>query len=54
MTPPSPAPDDAIDFFFDPVCPFAWMTSRWVEQFAAQRPLDVQWSLIYLRIVNAD
>lgn len=43
-----------IDFFFDPVCPFAWMTSRWVVQVAGQRPLDVQWRFIALRMVNAD
>jgi len=45
---------DQLDFFFDPVCPFAWVTSRWVEQVAAQRPLDVQWRFIALRMVNAD
>jgi len=43
-----------IDFFFDPVCPFAWMTSRWVDQVAGQRPLDVQWRFIALRMVNAE
>ena len=48
------SPTEQIDFFFDPVCPFAWMTSRWVDQVAAQRPLDVQWRFIALRMVNAD
>lgn len=43
-----------VDFFFDPVCPFAWMTSRWVTQVASQRPLDVQWRFIALRILNED
>jgi hypothetical protein len=43
-----------VDFFFDPVCPFAWMTSRWVEQVAAARQLEVQWRFIALRMVNAD
>ncbi len=46
--------DDHVDFFFDPVCPFAWVTSRWVEQVANQRPLDVQWRFIALRKVNAE
>lgn len=48
------SPTEQIDFFFDPVCPFAWVTSRWVEQVAGQRPLDVQWRFISLRMVNAD
>jgi 2-hydroxychromene-2-carboxylate isomerase len=41
-----------VDFFFDPVCPFAWMTSRWVVQVAGLRGLDVQWRFIALRMVN--
>jgi hypothetical protein len=43
-----------VDFFFDPVCPFAWMTSRWVDQVAGLRHLEVQWRFIALRMVNAD
>src|SRR5688500_7484064 len=42
-----------LHFYFDPVCPFAWMTSKWVRQVAAQRDYDVDWRLISLRIVNA-
>jgi 2-hydroxychromene-2-carboxylate isomerase len=41
-----------IDFFWDPVCPFAWVTSRWVLEVAGQRPFDVRWRPISLRIVN--
>ncbi len=43
-----------IEFFFDPVCPWAWITSRWVTEVAAQRSLDVDWRFIALRILNAD
>jgi 2-hydroxychromene-2-carboxylate isomerase len=43
-----------LHFYFDPVCPFAWMTSKWVRQVAAQRDYDVEWRFISLRIVNAD
>lgn len=40
------------EFFFDPVCPWAWLTSRWVTEVAEQRSLDVEWRFICLRIVN--
>ncbi len=43
-----------ISFWFDPVCPFAWMTSTWVRQVAAQRGDDVEWRFISLRQLNAD
>ena len=29
--------DADINFYFDPLCPFAWLTSKWVRQVAAQR-----------------
>lgn len=43
-----------LEFFFDPICPFAWVTSRWVVDVAAQRDLDVTWRFICLAIVNED
>lgn len=43
-----------IEFFFDPVCPFAWITSRWVEKVQAQRDYSVDWRFIPLRILNKD
>lgn len=51
-----PARDDAydIEFFWDPVCPFAWLTSRWVEEVAAQKNLKVDWRFISLRLINKD
>ncbi len=42
-----------LNFYFDPVCPFAWMTSKWVRLVAAQRGLAVDWRFISLRMVNA-
>ena len=41
-------------FWFDPVCPFAWMTSRWVRMVAEQRDYSVDWRFISLRLLNAD
>lgn len=43
-----------LNFYFDPVCPFAWMTSKWVRMVAEQRDYDVDWRFISLRIINAD
>lgn len=40
------------ELFFDPVCPWAWLTSRWVTEVAEHRDLDVEWRFICLRIVN--
>jgi 2-hydroxychromene-2-carboxylate isomerase len=41
-----------IEFYWDPICPFAWVTSRWVEKVVAQRPMTVDWRFISLRILN--
>ena len=43
-----------LSFYFDPVCPFAWMTSKWVRMVAAQREYSVDWRFISLRILNAN
>ena len=43
-----------LDFFFDPVCPFAWLTSRWVTEVQQQRNYDVNWRFISLRWINRD
>ena len=46
--------DADINFYFDPVCPFAWMTSKWVRLVMAQREYAVDWRFISLRLVNSD
>ena len=43
-----------LDFYFDPVCPFAWMTSKWVRLVAEDRGMEVGWRFISLRLLNAD
>jgi hypothetical protein len=45
--------DYDLHFYFDPVCPFAWMTSKWVRMVAAERDYRVDWRFISLRILNA-
>jgi len=42
-----------LHFYFDPVCPFAWLTSKWVRVVAAQRDYSVDWRFISLRILNS-
>ena len=44
---------EQLHFYFDPVCPFAWLTSKWVRMVAAQRDYAVDWRFISLRIINA-
>lgn len=41
-----------LEFFFDPICPFAWITSRWVQEVAAQKTYAVEWRFICLAIIN--
>jgi hypothetical protein len=45
--------DSDIHFYFDPVCPFAWMTSKWVRMVQAQRDYRVDWRFISLRLLNS-
>ena len=45
--------DADIRFYFDPVCPFAWLTSKWVRMVAAQRDYTVDWRFISLRLINS-
>src|ERR1700676_5019692 len=42
----------AVDFFWDPICLWAWLTSRWVHEVIPLRNLQVDWRLISLSIVN--
>ncbi len=43
-----------LDFFFDPVCPWAWITSRWVVEVQELRNYTISWKFISLKILNQD
>lgn len=43
-----------VEFFWDPVCPWAWVTSRWVDEVARLRGLSVDWRFISLRLLNKE
>ncbi|WP_178945618.1 DsbA family protein [Kocuria sp. TGY1127_2] len=40
------------EFWFDPICPWAWMTSRWMSEVEELRDVEVTWNPFSLAVLN--
>jgi predicted DsbA family dithiol-disulfide isomerase len=44
--------NDAVEFYWDPVCPWCWITSRWMEDVGQQKAIEVDWRFFSLKKIN--
>jgi 2-hydroxychromene-2-carboxylate isomerase len=52
VTDPGAGTGTAVEFFFDPMCPWAYQTSVWIREVRRLRPLDITWRFFSLEEIN--
>ena len=46
-------PKTSVEMWFEPLCPWAWLTSRWLMEVERVRDIDVTWSVMSLAVLNS-